>query len=306
MTSNVRTILAACDFSGNSAQATGRAVDLARRAGARLVLAHVFAPIGSSRVDFSLLPPEFEADALRASQERLDSLAAGLRGEGIEVLARVRRGPIVDGLVAVAADVRADLIVAGAKGQSGLEHVLLGSTAEALVGRAPCPVLVVHENDVPALDPPASILLATDLSDDVDFVAAEVLRLFGARGPKGAPIRLRLAHANHVPPLLQPALRSLTGIDLLAFEHVAPHLLAELEPIAERLRGQGFDTSVELREGDPARSLIELAGVHDVDLVAMATHARSGLSQWLLGSTARRVVQHAPCPVLAVRRPEKA
>jgi universal stress protein A len=46
----------------------------------------------------------------------------------------------------------------------------------------------------------------------------------------------------------------------------------------------------------------EVARSESVNLIAMGTHGRSGLQRLLLGSTAERVVQHAPCPVLVVRR----
>jgi nucleotide-binding universal stress UspA family protein len=43
----------------------------------------------------------------------------------------------------------------------------------------------------------------------------------------------------------------------------------------------------------------------DIDLVVMGTHGRSGLSRWVMGSTAEKVLRSSPCPVLTVRTPEK-
>jgi len=48
---------------------------------------------------------------------------------------------------------------------------------------------------------------------------------------------------------------------------------------------------------------VRVAKERKVDLIAMGTHGRSGVAHLLLGSTAERVVQHAACPVLTVRRP---
>jgi nucleotide-binding universal stress UspA family protein len=57
-----------------------------------------------------------------------------------------------------------------------------------------------------------------------------------------------------------------------------------------------------VREGDPSAVIIEMAEKDGVDAVIMGTHGHSGVKQWLLGSTAQRVVQHAPCAVLTVRK----
>ncbi len=57
------------------------------------------------------------------------------------------------------------------------------------------------------------------------------------------------------------------------------------------------------QEGYPPLVIEEAAREANADLIAMGTHGRSGLRHLLLGSTAQRVVQHAPCPVLTVRKP---
>ena len=95
------------------------------------------------------------------------------------------------------------------------------------------------------------------------------------------------------------------GIEEIAFEDLREELLAELERTAAPLRQQGFEVETEVREGDPATVIIELATERDADLIAMGTRGRTGLPHILLGSVAERVVQHAACPVLTVRRTEQ-
>ncbi len=60
-------------------------------------------------------------------------------------------------------------------------------------------------------------------------------------------------------------------------------------------------STVLTRDIAPAAAILRYAESHDVGLIAMGTHGRRGLSRFLLGSTAREVVQLAPCPVLTVR-----
>lgn len=57
----------------------------------------------------------------------------------------------------------------------------------------------------------------------------------------------------------------------------------------------------ELRAGTPYREIVEAAGERPTDLIILGTRGRTGLAGALLGSTAERVMRHAPCPVLVVR-----
>jgi nucleotide-binding universal stress UspA family protein len=59
-----------------------------------------------------------------------------------------------------------------------------------------------------------------------------------------------------------------------------------------------------VRTGAPFREITDAARVLKVDLIVIATHGYTGLAHAILGSTAERVVRHAPCPVLTVREKE--
>jgi nucleotide-binding universal stress UspA family protein len=53
-------------------------------------------------------------------------------------------------------------------------------------------------------------------------------------------------------------------------------------------------------EGNPADEILDYAKTHDIDLIAMTTHGRSGIARWSLGSVTERVMRHATVPVLTV------
>jgi nucleotide-binding universal stress UspA family protein len=76
-----------------------------------------------------------------------------------------------------------------------------------------------------------------------------------------------------------------------------------LEDLARELSGAGLEVETEVAEGDPAELIVARAAELGADLIAMGTHGLSALGRVFLGSVARRVVQHAPCPVLTVRSP---
>ncbi len=75
-----------------------------------------------------------------------------------------------------------------------------------------------------------------------------------------------------------------------------------LESIAGELRQQGVDVKTVAVEQDiTADAIVKYAAEHDIDLIVMTTHGRSGFSRLVFGSVAESVVRQAPCPVLIVR-----
>ena len=70
-----------------------------------------------------------------------------------------------------------------------------------------------------------------------------------------------------------------------------------LEQQPEAIRGS-IDHEVVL--GDPAHAVLDRAEKGDVDLIVVGSHGREGISRWVMGSVAERIVRHAHCPVLVV------
>ncbi len=78
-----------------------------------------------------------------------------------------------------------------------------------------------------------------------------------------------------------------------------------LSSIQKKFSNLGLTIHIEILEGNPvAETIIDMARETAVDLIVMSTHGRSGLSQWVYGSVANKVLQHAPCPIFLVRAKE--
>ena len=77
-----------------------------------------------------------------------------------------------------------------------------------------------------------------------------------------------------------------------------------VDRVARLAGSHGVDTVTELREGDPARTILDYAEEIEADLVVAGTHGRSGVERRVIGSVAERLVRHATCPVMTVRLPE--
>ena len=77
-----------------------------------------------------------------------------------------------------------------------------------------------------------------------------------------------------------------------------------LETIQERLSAKNLKIEIHTPYGNPAEKILEVCRRHDIDLIAMSTHGRSGIGRWLLGSVAEKVVRHSEIPVLLLRSHE--
>jgi nucleotide-binding universal stress UspA family protein len=75
----------------------------------------------------------------------------------------------------------------------------------------------------------------------------------------------------------------------------------QLESLAQLLRAQGYTVNVQVDLGNAAEAIIERARAEDIDLIAMTTHGRSGISRLLFGSVAEQIVRHVSVPVLLLR-----
>ena len=77
----------------------------------------------------------------------------------------------------------------------------------------------------------------------------------------------------------------------------------QLDFIKQDLEREGIHPVIHISSGRASERIVEYAEEHEIDLICIATHGRSGLEHFLFGSTAEKVLRKAPCPVLAVRQP---
>lgn len=89
-----------------------------------------------------------------------------------------------------------------------------------------------------------------------------------------------------------------------AVDRLKESCVQNLTAITEAVRRDLPRTDWLVAEGNPFPRIIEMARKHEVDLIVMGTHGRTGLAHALLGSVAEKVVRKAPCPVLTVKHPQ--
>ncbi len=141
-------ILCPVDFSEHSERALKYAAFLARAHGAKLILLHVIEPLhGLDQYMVLLLTPEELTSKLQnQANNHLSAVAKKVEGR-IKVDTAVREGAAFVEIIRQARESKVDLIVMGSQGRSGVDHLLIGSVAEKVTRKAPCPVLVVKNPD---------------------------------------------------------------------------------------------------------------------------------------------------------------
>jgi nucleotide-binding universal stress UspA family protein len=143
----IRSILVPTDFSECGNYALFSAASLARTFGASIICVHVIEPmvptVGYSGMT-EPLPIADISDQLEDSAEReLPKIAECEEFAGLEVEELIVHGEAASEIVRVAKERKVDLIIVSSHGRTGLGRILFGSTAEAVVRHASCPVLVV-------------------------------------------------------------------------------------------------------------------------------------------------------------------
>jgi universal stress protein A len=140
-------ILHPTDFSDCATQAQALAVELAGKLDAEIVLLQVLVetPLYGEGV-LSVPHVQTVYDAQRKwAEESLEARVGDLRQGGTKASWRLQVGVPFEEIVKVAEEERADMIVMGTHGRSGLNRVLLGSVAERVIRLAPCPVLTARQ-----------------------------------------------------------------------------------------------------------------------------------------------------------------
>jgi universal stress protein A len=141
------------------------------------------------------------------------------------------------------------------------------------------------------------ILFPTDFSEPAEYAwtyALTFAKEFGAE--------VHLVHVVTPPPHLTEAY-AINFDPERTVQGLTAEAIAFLNQQVEAAKSRGLIFCCEVRVGVDYREIIDYATKHDMDLIVMATHGRTGLAHVLLGSVAEKVVRKAPCPVLTIKHP---
>jgi nucleotide-binding universal stress UspA family protein len=277
----MKRILVPTDFSKPAVLATEVAADIARKSGAELILLHVVE--GASEGSFNIEGEAtysgewedkiFTLKLIEKAKKQLSRWADDEKYSDIRVRQELKMGSPYHGMNAIIADKKVDLVVMGTSGKSDLEQMIIGSNTEKVVRQAHCPVLTVHNK--PIRKEFKNIVYATSMDKDEEVfsrIVRKTQQLYDAT--------VHLVRINTPGNFQRDAV-----------------VKKYMQDFAKKLQLKNFTVNV-FNDLTEEEGIIYFAESIEADLIAMATHGRTGFAHVLAGSIAEDVVSHSRRPVL--------
>lgn len=290
MSGTLKTIVIGTSLTGASDRIVRIGEAVARKTGASPWLLHSYMPPVSL--------PENEPLEARWLEQQTEDLQAGLREQarrtGLSSLAGFQPGQLrlVLGsppreIVSLARQVKADLIILGASEGGGLHRVFLGSTADRVIRKAPCPVLVIRSE---AAFPPTRVEIPVDLSP----ISANSFH-------QGMSFLSQLG----VPLTETEALFALNPFEVGGSIHFTPEQIErfareELRRFVQTYSPGPAPSLLQVRTGYARETILDTLQRRKVDLAILGTLGRSGFERLTVGSVAAQVMHEAGCNLLIV------
>jgi nucleotide-binding universal stress UspA family protein len=284
----MKKILVPTDFSKPAQWAMEVATGIAKKAKGQIILIHILEQptSGSFNVEGQINDDEsswedkiFTAKLIEKSKAQLEEAAKFAEDAGVFVKCELRMGNPFHGIRTVIAEHQVELVVMGTSGRSKFDEMLVGSNTEKVVRHSKCPVLTVHQK--PNGKDFANIVYASGLNDR-EKAFAQVVK----NAQEMYKAKIHLVRIN-TPMNFQP-------------DHEVKRVMKDF---ASKLNLQDYTMNV-FNDRSEEEGILRFAASVNADLIAMATHGRTGFAHVLVGSIAEDVVNHSNRPVLTYVTPE--
>ncbi len=279
----MKKILIATDLSERSDRALNRAARLAKMLDAELHVLYVIDEELPSRV-----AQEVKKNTINFLREQTANLEA-LKSDSVRI--HVRFGHAWETIVKTANIEGADLIVLGTHRNRGLIELFQGTTLDRVVKASGKPVLVATDS---VSGDYKRVLIGVDFSDSMT-AAVEMATMISSQDP------LLLVHAYHIP-FKNLIMRTDAHGDISQTEReqVEKPLVDQMAQFVASFPKAPAQPDTVIREGGATTIIETEARIKHADLIVVGVHGRSGFSQALLGSTAKDLLNTAPCDLLLV------
>jgi nucleotide-binding universal stress UspA family protein len=294
-------ILVPLDGSQLAERALKPALQLARQAEGELYILQVTQPqemlISSGGGGYAFLWPEQSLG--RAHDEAkiyLDTVLDTFNDPLVELHPLLEQGDPAGMIVDIAHEEGIDLIVMSSHGYTGFTRWVLGSTAEKVVRGAGCPVLVVRD-----FQPIKNILVTLDGSELAEQILEPAYTFAQALGANITMLSIKTQHEPIRYEEVAAVERVEKGLGLAMLDTLQQKELFYLEDVVRRYADWQVPTTYLNLEGSPAEQILAVVERHNIDLIAMSTHGRTGLRRWVYGSITEKVLHSVAKSMLVVR-----
>ncbi|MCZ7668671.1 MAG: universal stress protein [Chloroflexi bacterium] len=218
------------------------------------------------------------------AQAYLAAVAVDLTKHGFPIFLTSQTGAVAETIIDYAQKQDIQLMVISSHGRSGLSRWVYGSITEKVLRQACCATLVIREQ-VEQVHGIFKILICLDGSEVAEQALEPALTL--AQGTQAEVILLQVAPPTSLlfdletPDQVQENLAALARDDAEAY----------LQTVVEKLPAMDSAITTRTVVGHAADAIIDEAAALGVDLIAMSSHGRSGLSRWVYGSVTEKVLQ---------------
>ncbi len=230
--------------------------------------------------------------------KRLKDLAGRLAQEGVKADTMATSGHAAEEIVRAAHDTGCDLIAMSTHGRSTLGRGILGSVADKVVHSADVPVLVMTPQKAREYWQ-RGVSISRILAPLDGSTLAESALPYIAHLAEKLKLEVILIRVVEPSSLYEAYYReSYPTVDLL--EEMEKEATSYLNAVADTLKSSGARVQQRVLRGPAARRIIEIAAETPEDIVVLATHGRSGLTRFVLGSVAEALVRGSGDPVLII------
>ncbi|MGE3268770.1 MAG: universal stress protein [Chloroflexota bacterium] len=232
----------------------------------------------------------------------LDTYAATVAGDSVQVETRVVDAPADVAILEAAAEQDVDLIVMSTHGRGGLGRWIYGSVADAILRDAPVPVLIVPPHGLTqwSADAPMKILVPLDGSELATAAVAPAAALADRLNAT-----LVLGSVVTFPHYAAYA-EGYAFVDPDPTDSLLTSARDYLHEVAAGLQQQGRTVEISATYGSPFFGVAMMATDISASMIVMATHGRGGLARAVMGSVATATLRQSEVPVLLVRPDELA
>lgn len=280
----MKTILVPYDFSEEAENAFTFAKGLATLTQGHLKLLHVieiptgqnFNTTGEVGIGSDELQNVYMMELVEKRKKQIAAIKEKNSNHPFKFSTKVSFGNPYASIAGEIADIKADLIIMGSKGTSGLEELLIGSNTEKVVRHSNCPVITVKGPVLPTEI--RNILFASDFGEENKAIFTQLKKL-----QESLQAELHLVKIN-TPNSFENSKDSKAKITEFIAKNKLDHVTFEI-----------YNSDSE-EDG-----IIQYAEDNNIDLIAMATHGRTGFMHLLSGSIAEDVVNHSKRPVWTMK-----